>query len=140
MTPTVSIDPASPIPPFEQLRSQLDHQIRGGVLIAGRQLPTVRQLATDLGLAKNTVVRAYRALERDGLIVGDRRRGTVVLERRTTSGERDQILAVAARRFANDLASVNATLDEAITALRQTLNDESRGEARTSLPPDNGTQ
>lgn len=140
MTPTVSIDPASPIPPFEQLRSQLDRQIRGGVLTAGHQLPTVRQLATDLGLAKNTVVRAYRVLERDGLIVGDRRRGTVVLERQTTSGERDQILTAAARRFANDLNSVNATLDEAITALRRTLGDESGGDVTNLLPPDNGTQ
>jgi DNA-binding transcriptional regulator YhcF (GntR family) len=133
MTPTVSIDPDSPIPPFEQLRIQLDRQIRGGVLIAGRQLPTVRQLATDLGLAKNTVVRAYRALERDGLIVGDRRRGTVVLERHTTASERDQVIAAAARRFADDLAGVDATLHEAITALRQALRNET-GDADTNVP------
>ncbi len=80
MTPTVSIDPGSPIPPFEQLRSQLDRQIRGGVLTAGRQLPTVRQLAAISG-SPRTRCAAYRALERDGLIPGDRRHGTVVLER-----------------------------------------------------------
>lgn len=121
MTPTVTIDPDSPIPPFEQLRNQLDRQIRGGVLAAGRQLPTVRQLATDLGLAKNTVVRAYQALERDGLVTGDRRRGTVVLDRQATSHERDEILTAAARRFADDIATVDASLDEAIDALRKVI-------------------
>lgn len=134
MTPTVSIDPASPIPPFEQLRSQLDRQIRGGALVAGHQLPTVRQLATDLGLAKNTIVRAYRALERDGLILGDRRRGTVVLERQTTSGERDQVLAVAARRFVDDLADIDATLLEAIAAIRMAF-DDATGNHSTNPPP-----
>jgi DNA-binding transcriptional regulator YhcF (GntR family) len=133
MTPTVTIDPSSPIPPFEQLRSQLDRQIRGGVLIAGRQLPTVRQLSADLGLAKNTVVRAYRALERDGLIQGDRRRGTVVLERKTTSGERDKIIAAAARRFTDDICGVDATLHEAITALRRAFGDDT-GDRNTNLP------
>ena len=133
MTPTVTIDPASPIPPFEQLRNQIDRQIRGGILVAGRQLPTVRQLAADLGLAKNTVVRAYRALERDGLIQGDRRRGTVVLERETTSRERDKIIAAAARRFADDIGGVEATLHEAITALQRAFGDDP-GDHSPKLP------
>lgn len=121
MTATVSIDPNSPVPPFEQLRSQLDRQIRGGVLPPGSRLPTVRQLATDLALAKNTVVRAYRALEHDGLVAGDRRRGTVVLERPTTPSERSRIIAAIAHRYANDLAQIDATADEAIAALRKAL-------------------
>lgn len=121
MTATVSIDPDSPVPPFEQLRSQLEQQIRGGVLPPGSRLPTVRQLAADLALAKNTVVRAYRALEHDGLVAGDRRRGTVVLERPTTPSERSRIIAVIAHRYANDLALVEATADEAIAALREAL-------------------
>lgn len=133
MTPTVTIDPGSPIPPFEQLRSQLDRQIRSGVLIAGRQLPTVRQLSADLGIAKNTVVRAYRALERDGLVQGDRRRGTVVLERETTSRERDRIIAAAARRFADDIGGLDATLHEAVTALRRAFGDDA-GDHGPKLP------
>jgi GntR family transcriptional regulator len=133
MTPRVTIDPASPIPPFEQLRSQLDRQIRTGVLTAGRQLPTVRQLSSDLGIAKNTVVSAYRALERDGLIRGDRRRGTVVLERDTTTSERDAIIAAAACRFVDDIGGVDATLLEAITALRRVLGDDA-GDHNPKLP------
>lgn len=124
MTTTVSIDPDSPVPPFEQLRSQPDAQIRSGALSAGARLPTVRQLAADLALAKNTVVRAYRALEHDGLVAGDRRRGTVVLERSTTASDRSQIIATAARRYANDLAAIGATLDEATIALRDAFSTQ----------------
>jgi DNA-binding transcriptional regulator YhcF (GntR family) len=124
VTATVSIDPDSPVPPFEQLRGQLDRQIRGGVLPPGSRLPTVRQLSADLALAKNTIVRAYRALEHDGLVAGDRRRGTVVLERSTTSSDRNRILAAAAHRYANDLAEINATPGEAIAALRHALNTQ----------------
>lgn len=124
MKATVSIDPDSPVPPFEQLRGQLDRQIRGGLLPAGSRLPTVRQLAADLALAKNTVVRAYRALEHDGLVAGDRRRGTVVLERSTTASERNQIIAAAAHRYATEIAGVNATLNEAAAALREALSTQ----------------
>lgn len=118
MTATLTIDPDSPVPPFEQLRGQLDQQIRSGALPPGAQLPTVRQLAADLDLAKNTVVRAYRALEDAGLVVGDRRRGTVVLERTTTPADRDRFIVDAARRFASDMAGADVHVEEAIAALR----------------------
>lgn len=72
------IDPASPVAPFEQLRSQLADQVRSGELPPGSRLPTVRKLAGDLGLAPNTVARAYRELERDGVVETHGRNGTVV--------------------------------------------------------------
>ena len=74
------IDTASPVPPFEQLRLQLLRQIEQGGLPAGTQLPTVRRLATDLGLAPNTVARTYRELEQAGIVRTAGRRGTVVAE------------------------------------------------------------
>ena len=78
MTPGFSIDTASDVPPFEQLRSQIASQAASGELPAGTRLATVRQLATDLGLAANTVARAYRELEADGVITTHGRRGTFV--------------------------------------------------------------
>ena len=60
------IDPASAIPPYEQLRTQVVAMTVTGELEPGQKLPTVRQLAADLGLAPNTVARAYRELEADG--------------------------------------------------------------------------
>lgn len=63
-----TIDPASDVPPFEQLRVQVARAAAAGDLTAGSSLPTVRALAAELGLAVNTVAKAYRALEHDGII------------------------------------------------------------------------
>jgi GntR family transcriptional regulator len=76
----ITVDPEMPAPPFEQIRSQLEARIRGGQLPGGSRLPTVRQLAHDLGVATGTVQAAYRALESSGLVEGRRSRGTLVAE------------------------------------------------------------
>jgi len=72
------LDPKSTEPPFAQLRRQLTEQICGDRLSPGDRLPTVRRLAGDLGIAPNTVARAYRELEIAGLIEGRGRAGTFV--------------------------------------------------------------
>jgi DNA-binding transcriptional regulator YhcF (GntR family) len=74
----ITVDPASPVPAYEQIRAQVADQARDGRLPAGSRLPTVRRLATDLGLAPNTVARAYRELERDGVVLTRGRNGTFV--------------------------------------------------------------
>ena len=74
----ISIDTRSATPPFEQLRVQLIEQVQSGELAAGTRLPTVRKLAEDLGLAPNTVARAYRELETDGFIETRGRNGSFV--------------------------------------------------------------
>ena len=74
----ITLDPDSPVPPFEQLRSRIATMAADGSLAAGTRLPTVRGLAGDLGLAVNTVARAYRELEADGVVVTEGRRGTFV--------------------------------------------------------------
>ncbi len=63
---TISVDPSSPTPPYEQLRQQLAQLIELGTLTDGTRLPPVRQLAADLGLAAGTVARTYRELEAAG--------------------------------------------------------------------------
>jgi DNA-binding transcriptional regulator YhcF (GntR family) len=74
----ISIDTGSPVPPYEQLRLQLAEQTRSGELVAGTRLPTVRKLAQDLGIAPNTVARAYRELEADHFIETRGRNGSFV--------------------------------------------------------------
>ena len=74
----VRVDTGSTVPPFEQVRAQIASQVASGALPAGTRLATVRQMATDLGLAANTVARAYRELEADGVITTEGRRGTFV--------------------------------------------------------------
>jgi DNA-binding transcriptional regulator YhcF (GntR family) len=72
------IDATSGTPPYEQLRTQVASQVAAGELAAGTRLPTVRSLAEELGVAVNTVARAYRELEADGVVTTNGRRGTVV--------------------------------------------------------------
>ena len=78
MTASITVDVTSGVPPYEQIRGQVGSLIAAGVLPAGTRLPTVRDLAADLGVAVGTVVRAYRELEAAGLVVSRRRTGTVV--------------------------------------------------------------
>ncbi|GAA1752465.1 GntR family transcriptional regulator [Aeromicrobium alkaliterrae] len=77
VTPLV-VDPSSAEPPYEQVRRQVAAGAAGGSLPPGHKLPPVRQLAADLGLAANTVARAYRELEADGVIETHGRRGTFI--------------------------------------------------------------
>jgi DNA-binding transcriptional regulator YhcF (GntR family) len=99
----ISIDTSSDVPPFEQLRTTIAAQVASGELPAGTKLATVRQLAADLGLAANTVARAYRELEADGVIATHGRRGTFVSSavlsgEPSATGRLAQELVDAARR------------------------------------------
>lgn len=89
---TVTVDPRSSVAPYEQVRLQLAQQINDGSLAVGSKLPTVRSLATDLGIAANTVARAYRELEQSALIETRGRAGTFV----GANGDRSRARAAAA--------------------------------------------
>ncbi|MER6986794.1 GntR family transcriptional regulator [Micrococcus luteus] len=78
--PAVEIDLRSPVPPFEQIRALIADLVAAGELPAGTRLPSVRALAGDLGIAPNTVVRAYRELEAAGVVRTARGKGTVVAD------------------------------------------------------------
>jgi DNA-binding transcriptional regulator YhcF (GntR family) len=97
----LTIDAGSTTAPFEQVRTQIASAVASGSLGAGTKLATVRQLAADLGLATNTVARAYRELEADGVITTHGRRGTFV-----SSAVLDQ---AAAHTGSADIASAAAT-------------------------------
>ncbi|GAA4557630.1 GntR family transcriptional regulator [Planotetraspora kaengkrachanensis] len=114
----IVINAASPVPPFEQLRAQLARQIQDRTLPVGSRLPTIRRLATDLGLAVNTVGRAYRELEEAGLIETRGRAGSFV----SAAGERARERAVqAAAEYAAVVASVGLDVREALGIVEAAL-------------------
>jgi GntR family transcriptional regulator len=76
----ITVDPAAPTPPYEQVRAQLADLVAAGLLAPGDRLPPIRQLAADLGLAVGTVARAYRLLEAAGLVRTGRGGGTRVVD------------------------------------------------------------
>src|SRR5207249_132741 len=65
---TMRLNPASGVPLYLQLMEQVKHAIETGAIRAGEQLPSVRQMAEDLVINPNTVARAYRDLEHEGII------------------------------------------------------------------------
>lgn len=80
----LQVDPNSPVPLEKQLIGGIQAAIASGRLAVGDTLPPVRQLAADLGIHFNTVARAYRELEREGLVRAVRGRGTVVTADQST--------------------------------------------------------
>lgn len=84
MSAQIRVDLASPVPPYEQIRSQVSALATAGVLSPGERLPTIRMLAADLGVAPGTVARAYKELEAEGTVTALRRRGTVIAQRAAT--------------------------------------------------------
>ncbi|MFC5748001.1 GntR family transcriptional regulator [Actinomadura rugatobispora] len=114
----IVIDADSPVPPFEQLRAQLARQIQDRTLAAGSRLPTIRRLAADLGLAVNTVGRAYRELEEAGLIETRGRAGSFV----SAAGEQARERALqAAADYAAVVASVGIDSSEALRIVEAAL-------------------
>jgi GntR family transcriptional regulator len=80
----------SPVPPYEQIAEQLRTMIALAQLVPGEQLPSVRQLARDLNVAPNTIVRAYAELEQDGWVTTSARKGVKVATRTTEIREEDR--------------------------------------------------
>jgi len=78
MPVVLTVDPRSGVPIYLQVIEQIKRSVALGVLGAGEQLPTVKQLALDLTINPNTVAKAYRELERDGVIETAPGRGSFV--------------------------------------------------------------
>ena len=111
------LDPSSDVPPFEQLRAQLATRAASGDLPAGTRLPTVRALAAELGLATNTVAKAYRGLETDGVVVTEGRRGTFIASPSRATGSADA--ADAAATYVAVARRLGLTLPEAINLVER---------------------
>jgi DNA-binding transcriptional regulator YhcF (GntR family) len=119
----VTVDPDSPIPPFEQLRIAIRQMVATGALPVGSRLPTVRQLAADLGVAPGTVGRAFRELEAEGIIESRGRHGTHVKSapRRPQAAERGRRIREAAASYAAVAAELALDHETAIDQVRQAL-------------------
>jgi DNA-binding transcriptional regulator YhcF (GntR family) len=112
------IDPGSATPPFEQIRAQVVDAVNSGVLVPGSRLPTVRALALELGLAANTVARAYRELEAAAVLETRGRNGSFI----AASGDlAEREARVAAMAYADRVRQLGMTDDQAAAFLRDAL-------------------
>jgi len=120
----VRLNEHSPVPRFEQLRAQLAVMISVGRLRPGSRLPTVRSMASQLGLAPGTVARTYRELQNDGSVVTNRRAGTVVTDEPPHSefvAEHKRRIEEAADRLVRDLYQLGQNRDDIIAAVTDAI-------------------
>ncbi|MGW6569013.1 GntR family transcriptional regulator [Streptomyces sp. NPDC054975] len=118
MTLRITVDTASSTAPYEQLRAQIAERARSGALPVGYKLPTVRGLAEDLGLAANTVAKAYKSLESDGVIETRGRLGTFVAAAGDAAARR---AASAAATYATEAKRLGLTREAASAAISDAL-------------------
>jgi len=83
----IKINLQSKVPIYVQIIDQIKHMLAVGELEPGDQLPTTRQLAADLRVNFNTIARAYRMLDEEGLISTQHGRGTYILSTSEENGE-----------------------------------------------------
>ncbi|MCK4774623.1 MAG: GntR family transcriptional regulator [Candidatus Krumholzibacteria bacterium] len=117
----LSIDTKSGVPFYRQIIEQIKFGIARGELESGDRLPTVRQLAVDLSINPNTVIRAYRELEIEGVLDTQQGSGTFVgrhkpeVDRLEKKRMVDQILTDLLARA----SSYGLSIDDVLEGLRQ---------------------
>ena len=118
-----ALDLHSGVPVYRQIIDQVRSGVASGSLSAGDQLPTVRQLAVDLAINPNTVLRAYRELELGGLLETHQGTGTFVANKKVekNSAERDRRLTQMAGEIAARAGAAGFTLEDLIDRLREML-------------------
>jgi len=116
-----AIDLHSGVPVYRQLIDQVRSGMASGSLNAGDQLPTVRQLAVDLAINPNTVMRAYRELELGGLLETHQGTGTFIRNKKIikNSGEHERQLTQLANEFTARAGAAGFTVEELLERLRE---------------------
>src|SRR6202161_3053307 len=121
----LTLDLRSGVPVYRQIIDQVRTGLAAGTLAAGDHLPTVRQLAVDLAINPNTVLRAYRELELGGALETHQGTGTFVSEKKITrnNAERERQLAQLAGEFASRAGAAGFTVEELLDRLRELIPD-----------------
>ena len=128
--PLIVLDLSNLVSPSEQIAAQIRVQITSGRISPGTSLPSVRQLARDLDLAPNTIVRAYNDLEQGGWVISSARKGvsiapsppTLTHEEQRASFERAIAhLLVLANQLGMTAADLHKEMDRHITIMAEPL-------------------
>jgi GntR family transcriptional regulator len=130
LTKLIKLDFRSEVPLYIQIIEQIEKMIANQELKVGDQLPTVRELATDLKINWNTVARAYRALDEARLISTQRGRGTYVWEKPTEVTMRkihQEGLEALTRHYLSDAARQGFTPQEVSSCFQGFLQEWEAG-------------
>jgi GntR family transcriptional regulator len=115
------LDPHSGVPVYRQLIDQVQGGLASATLAGGDQLPTVRQVAVDLAINPNTVLRAYRELEIRGVLDSQQGTGTFIAERKTKpdDAERERRLEQLVGEFVARAGAGGFTVKELVQRLSE---------------------
>ena len=118
------LDLKSGVPVYRQLIDQVMGGMAAGALAAGHQLPTVRQVAVDLSINPNTVVRAYRELEIRGVLETQQGTGTFISHQKVKRDdvERERQLAQLVTDFVARAGAAGFTIEDLLEQLRERQN------------------
>src|SRR6202142_368777 len=119
------LDSHSGVPVYRQIIDQVLGGIAAGLLTAGHQLPPVRQVAVDLSINPNTVVRAYRELEIRGVLETQQGTGTFISQQKVKRDdvERERQLAQLVAEFVSRAGSAGFTIKDLLEQLNDRQND-----------------
>jgi GntR family transcriptional regulator len=122
------LDLQSGVPVYRQIIDQVRGGIASGALTVGDQLPTVRQLAVDLSINPNTVVRAYRELELGGLLETHQGTGTFISAQKMRGGsaERERQLSQIVAECVARTGAAGFTVEDLIEQLRGLVSEPTR--------------
>ncbi len=135
------LDFRSGVPIYTQIVEQMQDRVWSGTLRPGDQLPTVRQLASELRVNFNTVARAYRILDEAGLISTQQGRGTYILEQPSPGAAkvlRQEALSGLTRRWLAELSRLGYTPADAAEEAARQIDDWKNGKAPDE-PVDNSS-
>jgi GntR family transcriptional regulator len=122
------LDLHSGVPVYRQLIDQVTGGIASGALQGGDQLPTVRQLAVDLAINPNTVVRAYRELEIRGVLETQQGTGTFISHRKVERDEVERQRQLS--QIVSDFVARAGAAGFTVADLLEQLNDRQNGSAK----------
>jgi GntR family transcriptional regulator len=122
------LDPQSGVPVYRQLIDQVLGGMAAGSLAGGHQLPTVRQVAVDLSINPNTVVRAYRELEIRGVLETQQGTGTFISHQKIKRDdvERQRQLTQLVGEFVARAGAAGYSIGELLEELRERQNGSER--------------
>ena len=132
----IKVDPASSVPVYAQIVSQVKHAVAAGLLRPGDYLPSLRDAALSVRVNPNTVAKAYRELETQGVIRTDHGRGSIITDTGSDatsayrSAELDRLagqLAVEGYHLGASPAEIASALQSALTALKPQFDSRDAG-------------
>jgi GntR family transcriptional regulator len=129
----IVIDTRSATPIYAQIVDQVRDRVRAGSLAPGTPLPSVRQLAADLGINPNTVAKAFLLLEREGIVETFPRRGVFVADgaRARAAAWIDRRLDDAVNDVLKEATNMGVGREEILAALRRKIGSAGRRRTKT---------